>query len=49
MPGEFQMIVRSRRRKHWVFASVLNNPIKFPPEGGVVAFSGRRDRHLRTP
>jgi signal transduction histidine kinase len=37
-PAEFQMIVGARRRLRQVFTNLLNNAIKFSPEGSTVIF-----------
>jgi signal transduction histidine kinase len=37
-PVEFQLIVGSRRRMRQVFTNLLNNAIKFSPEGSTVTF-----------
>lgn len=37
-PAEFQLIVGSRRRMRQVFTNMLNNAIKFSPEGSTVTF-----------
>jgi signal transduction histidine kinase len=37
-PVEFQLVVGSRRRLRQVFTNLLNNAIKFSPEGGRVTF-----------
>ena len=37
-PVEFQLIVGSRRRLRQVFTNLLNNAVKFSPEGSTVTF-----------